>query len=81
MVRFFSNRDCPMASRSASAEGAAAPADDDVDVVAADADVVAVDEITLHTSTYERVYYSLEILTNCKMRREIETLAEKTERQ
>ena len=45
MVRFLSSNDCPKASRSARAEGAAAAAEDDTDVVAADAELVAADKV------------------------------------
>ena len=44
-MRFLSSSDCPKASRSARAEGAAAAAEDDTDVVAADAELVAVDKV------------------------------------
>ena len=44
-MRFLSSSDCPKASRSARAEGAAAAAEDDTDVVAADAELVAADKV------------------------------------
>ena len=68
MVRFLSSNDCPKASRSARAEGAAAAAEDDADVVAADAELVAVDkvihvEIDEHTTgkTDASVYKRLDV--------------------
>ena len=47
MVRFFSSSDCPRASRSAMAEGAAAAAEDNTDVCAAEAELVAVNRIII----------------------------------
>ena len=47
LVRFFSSSDCPRASRSAMAEGAAAAAEDNTDVCAAEAELVAVNRIII----------------------------------